>query len=70
MYEFTPDDIQQIQNHGLNIDVVHRQLADFVTGFPYADIVRPAVIGDGVREMLGDEFERFYDENRDEAVHD
>ena len=65
MYEFTPDDIQQIQNHGLNIDVVHRQLADFVTGFPYADIVRPAVIGDGVREMLGDEFERFYDENRD-----
>lgn len=65
MYTFTQNDIQQIQNHGLNIDVVHQQLADFITGFPYADIVRPAVIGDGVREILGDEFERFYDENRD-----
>ncbi len=63
MYEFTPNDIQQIQNHGLNLDVVRRQLADFATGFPYSDIVRPAVIGDGVREMLGDECEKYYDEN-------
>ena len=64
MYEFTPDDIQQIQEHGLSVDVVCQQLADFATGFPYSDIVRPAVIGDGVNAMLGDDYEKYYDANR------
>lgn len=66
MYEFTPNDIAQIQNHGLNAEVVHGQLNDFIAGFPYADIVRPAVIGDGVRKMLGDEYGAYYDAHRDE----
>ena len=66
MYEFTPNDIAQIQNHGLNVEVVHGQLNDFIAGFPYADIVRPAVIGDGVRKMLGDEYGAYYDAHRDE----
>ena len=66
MYEFTPNDITQIQNHGLNVEVVHGQLNDFIAGFPYADIVRPAVIGDGVRKMLGDEYGAYYDAHRDE----
>lgn len=66
MYEFTPNDIAQIQNHGLSLDVVQGQLADFATGFPYSDIVRPAVIGDGVRKMLGDEYGAYYDAHCDE----
>ena len=66
MYEFTPNDIAQIQNHGLNVEVVHGQLNDFIAGFPYANIVRPAVIGDGVRKMLGDEYGAYYDAHRDE----
>lgn len=66
MNVFSEKDILQIQNYGLNIDVVRQQLADFATGFPYSDIVRPAVIGDGVRAMLGDEYRAYCDEHRDE----
>ena len=66
MHEFTPNDIAQIQNHGLSMDVVQGQLADFVNGFSYSDIVRAAVIGDGVREMLGDEYAQYCDAHRDE----
>lgn len=66
MYEFTPDDVQQIQNHGLNQDAVRQQLNDFITGFPYANIARPAVIGDGVCAMLGDKYATYYDAHRDE----
>ena len=66
MNVFSEKDILQIQNYGLNIDVVRQQLADFATGFPYSDIVRPAVIGDGVCAMLGDEYARYCDAHRDE----
>ena len=66
MHEFTPKDIEQIQNHGLVLDVVQGQLADFASGFPYSDIVRAALIGDGVRAMLGAEYEEYYDAHRNE----
>ena len=66
MYEFTQNDIQQIQNHGLKLGVVRQQLADFATGFPYSDIVRPAVIGDGVCAMLGEEYGQYCDAHRNE----
>ena len=66
MNVFSEKDILQIQNYGLNIDVVRQQLVDFATGFPYSDIMRPAVIGDGVRAMLGDEYRVYCDEHRDE----
>lgn len=66
MYQFTQNDVRQIQNHGLNIDVVHQQMMNFVAGFPYSDIVRPAVIGDGVHVMPGDEYAKYYDAHRDE----
>ncbi len=59
-------DILQIQKYGLNIDDVRQQLDDFRTGFPYSDIVRPAIIGDGVCSTLGDEYALYCDAHRDE----
>ncbi len=48
MTNFSDADIKQIQNHGLNIDTVLAQLNNFKTGFPYANIDRPAIGGDGI----------------------
>lgn len=51
MTEFTTQDIKQINAHGLTLDEVHKQLHDFETGFPYADIVAPATVGDGIEKL-------------------
>jgi len=48
MTNFSDADITQINNHGLDIDTVLTQLHNFKTGFPYANIDRPAVGGDGI----------------------
>lgn len=48
MTKFSDSDIKQIEQHGLTVDTVMSQLRDFETGFPYANIDRPAVIGDGI----------------------
>ncbi len=45
---FSSADIAQIKNHGLNVDTVTKQLHTFETGFPYANIDRPAISGDGI----------------------
>ena len=39
MPDFSQTDIQQIQEHGLSIDIINQQLSDFQTGFPYSNII-------------------------------
>lgn len=51
MTEFSNTDIEQIKNHGLTVDAVMAQLADFARGFPYTNISRPATVGDGIAEL-------------------
>lgn len=65
MPEFSTSDIQQITSHGLTVDAVQQQLRDFATGFPCADIVSAATIGNGVLPMLGAEYIEYFDANRD-----
>lgn len=48
MTNFSETDIAQIHNHGLDIDTVLTQLHNFETGFPYANIDRPALGNDGI----------------------
>ena len=49
---FSDDDIKQITAHGLTVQEVTRQIADFVRGFPFVDIIRPATVTDGgIQEM-------------------
>ncbi len=47
MYKFSDSDIKQIQSHGLTIDGVAQQIANFQTGFPYSDIVSACVTNNG-----------------------
>lgn len=55
MTNFSTQDIEQIQKHGLTVDIVTQQLQNFITGFPYSDIVAPATIGNGVFASPTDE---------------
>lgn len=67
MIKFSDSDIKQIQNHGLDIDTVMEQLHSFETGFPYSNIDRPAVIGDGIispDKEIADNAISTYDEYR------
>ncbi|MCM1295095.1 MAG: DUF4301 family protein [Muribaculaceae bacterium] len=48
MTKFSDNDIKQITDHGLTVDIIISQLQDFQTGFPYAKINRPAIVGDGI----------------------
>lgn len=51
MTEFSTPDTEQIKTHGLTPEIVAQQLADFVCGFPYANITRPATVGNGIIEL-------------------
>ncbi len=67
MTDFSNSDINQIQSHGLTLDETRRQIQCFVDGFPYADIIAPATIGDGIIAMSDATRHRYiakYDEYR------
>lgn len=48
---FTPEDLLQIEKHGLTPDGVESQLENFRRGFPFLKVVRAASPGDGVRVL-------------------
>ncbi len=58
---FTQKDLQQIQNKGIRIDDINRQIKYFKTGFPPADIFMPATPGNGIICMTGGD-EKHYQE--------
>ncbi len=59
MTEFSTPDIEQIKTHGLTPEIVAQQLADFVCGFPYANITRPATVGNGIIELSDIDITRY-----------
>jgi len=46
---FTPEDLNQLNKIGFSKQVIKNQLNQFITGFPYVNLVRPAVINDGIK---------------------
>jgi hypothetical protein len=56
---FSTKDFQQIQNHGLKPEIIQQQIKDFESGFPFIDIVKPAVQGDGVIQYTNEDIEKF-----------
>ncbi len=59
MTEFSTPDTEQIKSHGLTPEIVAQQLADFVCGFPYANITRPATVGNGIIELSDIDITRY-----------
>lgn len=44
-------DQEQLKSKGISAQQVEKQLSQFKSGFPYADIVRPATCGDGIARI-------------------
>ncbi|HYW97165.1 MAG TPA: DUF4301 family protein [Bacteroidales bacterium] len=53
---FTDKDIKQIENNGMKVADIERQLDYFREGIPNIRLVRPALVGDGI-EVVDDENE-------------
>ncbi len=59
MTSFTPSDLTFLRQRGSTPEQVEQQLELFSKGFGYADIDRPAVLGDGILKLDDDEIEEF-----------
>ncbi len=46
---FTKEDLKQLQSRGSDIKVVEAQIENFKRGFPYINLDRPAIVGDGIK---------------------
>jgi hypothetical protein len=46
---FTKDDLKQLQSRGSDPKVVETQIDNFRRGFPYINLDRPAIVGDGIK---------------------
>ena len=49
--EFSKKDLEQIQGHNLSLAQIEKQLENFKKGFPFVNLEKPAVIGDGILQI-------------------
>jgi hypothetical protein len=45
---FTPKDYDQLKDLGITEEIAEQQIENFKKRFPYLDIIKPAVVGDGI----------------------
>ncbi|MFU8842617.1 MAG: DUF4301 family protein [Bacteroidales bacterium] len=63
---FTENDLKQISGRGIDLRIVEQQIAHFRKGFPFANLVKPALKGDGIQVYASsriEEFEGYYDKH-------
>jgi hypothetical protein len=41
-------DLDQIQDKGISVERINKQIDNFKKGFPYANLIKPAIIADGI----------------------
>lgn len=56
---FTENDIKQIHNKNLTVKDVEAQIQNFVEGFPYLNVSKPATINDGIVLLSEDEIDAY-----------
>ena len=49
--EFSKKDLDQIKQHNLSVAQIEKQLENFKKGFPFVNLQKPAVIGDGILQI-------------------
>ena len=67
-YQWSSNDLEQIEAHGLNRAQLESQLDRFRDGFPYLELCEAATIGNGIIQFSEADINRFidiYDVNRD-----
>ncbi|MBQ0015752.1 MAG: DUF4301 family protein [Bacteroidales bacterium] len=48
---FSPEDINQIQSHGLTMELVNQQMLNYRNGFPKIRLAAPATVGNGILKL-------------------
>ena len=56
---FTEQDIKQIEEKGLTLIDVKKQIAQFKIGIPYTNIYEAATLNHGIIELNGDLIDRY-----------
>ncbi len=56
---FTPKEVQQIENHGLTTEIIEKQINNFISGFPPLSILNAAKIDAGITVLKENEEDRF-----------
>jgi hypothetical protein len=54
-------DLQQIQDHGISLQTIYKQLETFSLGIPPADIVTAASVGNGIEVIPEDQHQKLID---------
>ncbi|MFW6081048.1 MAG: DUF4301 family protein [Desulfosalsimonas sp.] len=57
--ELSKPDIDRIQERGLTLEEVERQVEVFAKGAPYADLDRPCTVGDGIKRLSDQELDKY-----------
>jgi hypothetical protein len=63
---FSENDLKQISDRGIDLLTVEQQIAHFRKGFPFTNLVKPAVKGDGIQVYTLNrikELEKYYDKH-------
>ena len=56
---YTDNDIKYFAERGIKVEEINRQLEFYKNGFPYLELVRPAVANDGIRCFSEQEISEF-----------
>lgn len=63
---FTKEDLKQLQSKGIDPKVAEAQIENFKKGFPFINLDRPAIVGDGIKTFNARDAKKlsyFYDSN-------
>ena len=56
---FSPEDIAQIKDHGLNLEEIQRQIDILNNGLPFTEVIEPATVSNGIVK-LDEPAQQFY----------
>jgi hypothetical protein len=61
---FNKADLRQIEKRGSEVSIILQQIENFKKGFPFANLQRPAIISDGIKQFSQTEIDQmvsYYD---------
>jgi hypothetical protein len=56
---FSESDIQQINERGSSQDQIGKQIFNFKKGFPYINLIKPAIVGEGIFKLDDKEIDQY-----------
>jgi hypothetical protein len=56
---FSEKDLNQIEAHGISLEIITQQIEHFKQGFPFLNVIKAATIGDGIIKLSDEEVLKF-----------